>query len=59
MAEDHRTPGAEEVEVTVAVRVEKIGTFGVGEEGRIAAYSSEGSDGRVNTSGQKFFGAEL
>ena len=59
VAEDHGAPGAKEVEVTVAVFVEEIGAFGVREEGRVAAYGAEGSDGRVDASGKEFFGALL
>jgi hypothetical protein len=44
VAEDHGTPGAEEIEVTVAVFVVKICTSGVGEEGRVAAYGAKSAD---------------
>jgi len=59
VAEDHGTPGTEEVEVAVAVRVEEVGSFSVGEEGRVAAYGTECPHGRVDASGEEFFGAEL
>jgi hypothetical protein len=59
VAEDHGAPGAEEVEVTVAIGVEEIGTLGVGDEGWVAAYGTEGSNGRVDASGKKLFGALL
>jgi hypothetical protein len=59
VAEDHGTPGAEEVEVTVSVGVEEVGAFSVGEKGRVSAYGSKSSDGRVDPSGEEFFGAEL
>ncbi len=59
VAEDHGTPGAEEVEVAVAVFVEEICAFGVGEEGWISAYGAEGADWRVDSAGEEFFGALL
>ena len=59
MAEDHGTPGAEEVEVAVAVFVVEVSAFGVGEEGWVAAYGAEGADGRVDSAGKKFLSALL
>jgi hypothetical protein len=59
VAEKHRTPGAEEVQVTIAIGVEEIGTLGVRHEGRFAAYRAEGTDGRVDASGEKSFGTKL
>ena len=59
VAEDHGAPGAEEVEVAVAVFVEEVCAFGVGEEWRVAAYGAEGADGRVDSAGEEFFGALL
>jgi hypothetical protein len=59
VAEDHGTPGAEEIEVAVAIFVEEVGAFGPGEEGRISAYGAKGTDGRVDAPGEEFFGAEL
>jgi hypothetical protein len=59
VAEDHRAPGTEEVEITIAVGVEEIGAFGVGHEGGVAAYGAEGSDGRVDAAGEKSFGTKL
>jgi hypothetical protein len=59
VAEDHRAPGTEEVEITIAVGVEEIGTFGVGHERGVAAYGAEGADGRVDASGEKLLGAKL
>ncbi len=55
VAEDHRAPGAEEVEVAVAVLVVEIGAFGMGEEGRIAADGAKGADGRVDSAGKEVF----
>ena len=57
VAEDHGAPGAEEVEVAVAVRVEEVGPFGVSHERRVAADGAEGADGRVDSAGKEFFGA--
>jgi hypothetical protein len=59
VAEDHGTPGAEHVEVSVAVGVVEIGSFGVGDEGRIAADGPEGTDGGVDAAGKEGFGTEL
>jgi hypothetical protein len=59
VAEDHGSPGAEEIEVAVAVGVEEVGAPGMGEEGRVTSYSAEGADRRVNASGEEFFGPEL
>ena len=59
VAEDHRAPGAEEVEVAIAVFVEEVGALGVGDEGWVAAYGAEGTDGRVDAAGEKFLGAKL
>jgi hypothetical protein len=59
MAEDHRAPGAEEVEVAVSVGVEEVSAFGMSHEGRFAAYGTKGADGGVDASGKEFFGALL
>jgi hypothetical protein len=59
MAEDHGTPGAEEIEVAVAVRVEEISAFGMGDERRIATHGTKCPHGRVNSSREEAFGAEL
>jgi hypothetical protein len=59
VAEDHRAPGAEEVEVAIVVGVIEVGTFGVVDEGGMAAYGAEGSDGGVDTAGEELFGALL
>jgi len=59
VAEDHGPPGAEEVEVAVAVFVEEVGALGVGDEWRIAAYGAEGADGRIHSAGKEFFSALL
>ena len=59
MAEDHGAPGAEEVEVAVAIFVKEVGPLGVSHERRVAAYGAEGADRRVDSSGKEFFGALL
>jgi hypothetical protein len=59
VAENHRTPGAEEVQVAIAIRVEEVRALGVGHERRVAAYGAKGTHGRVDASGKKFFGAKL
>jgi hypothetical protein len=59
VAEDHWTPGAEEVEVTVAVRVVKVSSFGVSEKRRVTAHGSESTHRRIDAAGKEFFGAEL
>ena len=57
--EDHRPPGAEKIEVAVAVLVEEIRAFGVGEKGRVAANGAECAGRRVDASGKEFFRALL
>ena len=52
VAEDHGSPGAEEVEVTVAVLVIEPRAFGMGEERGLAADGTEGADGRVDSAGK-------
>ena len=59
MAKDHRPPGAEEVEVAVAIFVVEVCAFGVGEEGWVSAYGAEGADGRVDASWEEFFSTLL
>ena len=59
VAEDHGPPGAEEVEVAVAVRVAEVGALGVGEERGIAADGAKGAYGRVDSAGEEVFGALL
>src|SRR5271170_4637848 len=59
VAEDHRPPGAEEVEIAVVVFVVEPGAFGSGEERWVSANGSEGADGGVYPAGEVFFGALL
>ena len=48
VAQDHRAPRADVVDVLVAVDVEQIGTRGAGHERRLAADRAEGSRGTVD-----------
>jgi hypothetical protein len=59
VAEDHGAPGAEEVEIAIAVLVVEPGAFCVGEEGRLAAYGAKGADGGVDPAGEDGLGALL
>ena len=59
VAEDHRSPGAEVVDVAVAVRVPEICALGAHYEGGIAADGAEGADGRVDAAGEELFCALL
>lgn len=59
VAEDHGSPGTEEVEVAVAVFVVEVCSFGMGDEGWLAADGAEGADGRVNSAGEDGLGALL
>ena len=57
VSEDHGSPGAEVVEVLVAVGVVEVCAFGAGKEGRLAADGAEGSDGGVYSAGEEALGA--
>ena len=59
MAKDHGTPGAEEVDVAVAVHIEEVRAASRGDEGRMSANGAEGADGRVDSAGKELFGAAL
>ena len=59
VAEDHGSPGVEEVEVAVAVDVKEEGSFGAVEEGGSAADGAEGADGRVDSAREEMLGAVL
>ena len=59
VAEDHGAPGAEEVDVAIAVGVEEVGAFGAGDKGWVAANGAEGAHGGVDAAGEEFFGAKL
>ena len=59
VAENERSPGADVVDVLVAVGVPDIGTFAAHQERRIAAHRAKGPDRRVHASGDELFGALL
>ena len=59
VAEDHRPPGAEVVDVAVAVGVGEPRALGVGDERRGSADGAEGPDGRVDAAGEVSLGALL
>src|SRR4051812_30833847 len=59
VAEDHGTPGAEEIEVAVAVFIVEPGAFGVSDEWRLAADGAKGAYGRVDSAGEDRFGLLL
>jgi hypothetical protein len=53
--EDHGTPGAEVVDVAVAIGVPEVGAFAADDEGRVAADGAKGTDRRVDSAGKNFF----
>ncbi|MCY1534316.1 hypothetical protein D9M68_696840 [compost metagenome] len=57
MAQDHRAPGADVVDVLLAVGVPEIGTLGALHETRCAAHGAEGAHGRVHAAGDQGLGA--
>ncbi len=57
VAEDHRAPGADVVDVALVVLVDDIGAFGVLEEQRGAADAAEGANRRVDAAGDVGLGA--
>ncbi len=59
MAQDHRSPGAEVVDVAVAVGVGEIGAFCALDKRRSAADRAEGPHGRVDAAGKEALGALL
>ncbi len=59
VAQEHGAPGAEEVDVAVAVGVGQEGAFGTGDEGRMAAHGAKCANRRINTAGQKALRAGL
>ena len=56
VAEDHRAPGADVVDVAVAVDVEQVGPFGPVEEDRLAADAAERPGRAVHPAGHELFG---
>ena len=59
MAQNHRSPGAEVVDVAVAVGIGEPGALGGGDEGRCAADGAKGPHGRVDAAGEVALGALL
>ena len=58
VSQNHWAPRAEDVEIAVSFRVEKVRALGMGHELRIAAHSAEGPHRRVDAAREKFLGAE-
>lgn len=59
MAENHRSPGTEEIEITVAIGVEEVSPFGMSHKWRLAVDCAKRPNRRIDASGEKFFGALL
>jgi hypothetical protein len=59
VAKDHGPPGTEEVDIAVVVGVEEVRSKGAGDKGRMSADCAKGTDGRVDSTGKKLFGALL
>ena len=57
VAEQERAPGADEIEVAVAVGVVKILGFAVVDDERVGLDGAEGADGRIDAADEEFFGA--
>ena len=57
VAEDHRSPGADVIEVAIAVDIDQVGPFGVVDEDRLAADAAERPGGAVHSPGDELFGA--
>ena len=57
VAQDHRPPGADVVDVAVAVDVEQIGALAALEEDRLAADAAEGPGRAVHAAGHQLLGA--
>ena len=53
VAEDHRSPGADVIEVAVAVDIDELGPFGMVDEDRLAAHPAEGPGRAVHAPGDK------
>jgi hypothetical protein len=56
VAEDHRAPGADVVDIALVVFVGDVGAFGVLEEQRRAANALERAHRRVHAAGDVFLG---
>ena len=59
VAQNHRAPGAEVVDVAIAVGVVKVRALGALDEGRRAAHGAKGADRRVDAAGKEALGALL
>ncbi len=59
VAQNHGTPGAEVVDVAIAVGVEEIRALGAVDKRRIAAHGAKGTHGRVDAAGKVTLGALL
>ena len=59
MPQDHRSPGAEIVQIAIAIRIPEIGTFTLYGKWRIASDSVKCAYRRVYTAGQKLLCAVL
>jgi hypothetical protein len=59
VAQNHRSPGSEVVDVAVAIGIGEVGALGTGDKRRCAAYRSEGPDRRVDSTGKVALGALL
>jgi hypothetical protein len=56
VAEDHRAPGTDVVDIALVILVDDVGAFGVLEEQRRAADALERADRRVDAAGDVFLG---
>ena len=57
VAENERSPGADVVDVLVAIGIEDVRAFAAFDEGRSPADAAIGADGRVHAAGNREFGA--
>jgi hypothetical protein len=53
MAQNHRAPGTEAVQVAVAVYVPQVGSLGPRHERRVAAYGAKGTHGGIHSARQQ------
>ena len=59
MPQDHRSAGAEVVQIAIAIRIPEIGSFALYGKWRIASDSAKCAYGRVYAAGQKLLCAVL
>ncbi len=59
VAQNHRAPGAEVVDVAIAVGVVEVCALGALNEGRRATHGAKGAHGRVDAAGKEALGALL